>query len=100
MGSTPPPVGGRPTQTVGGFEFPVGPGPARRNFSSEAAKWREVALALRCIRDCLDRSDRSFYRDLIGLESMALANLRDRQSGGVLQLQEEPSTLLDGFSGH
>lgn len=74
------------TQTVNGFEFPAGPGPGPRGLT-EQTKWKRIVTACEFMRSQLGLSDRAFYRQLIGLESMARANLRDR-TGLVADLAE------------
>lgn len=82
----------RPTQTVNGFTFPAAPGPAPKGVS-ETVRWQRIVESLRFIRSQLATSDRAFYRQLIGVESLALANLRDRADplGGLA----EPQLSLD-----
>lgn len=74
------------TQTVNGFQFPAGPGPAPKGVS-ESVRWKRITDALAFIRSQLATSDRQFYRQLIGVESLALANLRDRADplGGLAE---------------
>jgi hypothetical protein len=87
----------RPVQLVNGYEFPTGPGPARRRFRSEREKWAEIVATLVSVRGLLSTSDRGFYRALIGVEAMALQNLRDRTGPTLLELEEpELSWLGDG----
>lgn len=83
------------TQVVMGCEFPSGPGPGRK-FLNDLAKWRAVVEALEYARGCLGVSDRGFYRQLIGVEALARANLRDRH--GVGEGLAEPA--LPWLSGH
>lgn len=66
------------TQTVNGFEFPAGPGPGPKGLA-EQTKWQRIVQACEFMRTQLGISDRAFYRQLIGLESLARTNLRDRQ---------------------
>lgn len=66
-----------PTQRVNGFEFPASPGPAPRGVA-EGVRWKRIVAACEFMRTQLASSDRAFYRQLIGLESLARANLRDR----------------------
>lgn len=86
-------------QKILGFEFPTGPGPARVKFPTEGRKWGEIAAALKRIRDSLGTSDRKFYRELIGLEAMALQNQRDRATANSSVLVEPELVWLDGGSG-
>lgn len=86
-------------QNVNGFEFPASPGPPRRKFLSEAAKWAEIDKALASVGDCLGVSDRAFYRNLIGLRAMAMQNERDRGAGSLAMLEEPELSWLDGGPG-
>lgn len=65
------------TQIVNGHEYPTGPR-GRQFFRSEGEKWRAIKASLDYVMDCLGPADRGFYRQTIGLHSMALCNLRDR----------------------
>lgn len=80
-------------QTVNGHEFPASPGPGRK-FLNDPAKWRAVVEALEYARSCLATSDRGFHRALVGVESLARANLRERHGVGE-SLQERPLPWLD-----
>jgi hypothetical protein len=99
QGASVPAVGESRTQVIGGFTFPSAPGPPRLVFPDEATKWREIVRSLRNIRGCLARSDRAFYRELIGLESMALRNGMDRAAAGLSSLEEPILAWLDGANG-
>lgn len=83
------------TQVVNGFVFPASPGPGR-SFRDDGQKWKAVAEALAYARSCLGAADRGMHRQLIGVESLALANLRDRGTIGT-DLGEPPLPWLSGL---
>lgn len=84
---------------IGGFEFPAGPGPLRVRDCTEKKRWGLIVDHLSAVRGLLASSDRGFYRDLIGLESMARANLRDRSESPASSLDEPMIPGIDAPGG-
>lgn len=85
-----------PPIIVGGFEFPAGPGPLRVRDCTEKKRWGLIVEHLSEARRLLASGDRKFYRDLIGVESMARANLRDRSETPSQNLDEPMIPGIDG----